>query len=145
MDGSLMFKCKTLVAAVAVIGLGGAVAYAQSVSFQDVCAQYQHQTVTVPIATPTAKLVSGVAGQAIYVCAIHMSNAVAGATPAATFYSGTGSTCGTSNATLIAPAAGNLNIGTGTTTVALLPVAANLCVSDTTINKGNLSIEYVQK
>src|SRR5215469_8117750 len=86
-----------------IIGLFGvaftaAIVWAQATTNQDKCAVFQHSTVALPTtaATPTAKLIAGVTGKTIYICAIHLSTVATGATPAiSNLFSGTGTTCGT--------------------------------------------------
>jgi hypothetical protein len=125
-----------------------AAAYAQPVNNEDDCATYQHLSVALAAnATPTAKLVTGQAGRTIYVCALHISQNVVGATPLITFYSGTGTTCGTGTVTEGAYSAGAAgttnNIGTGATSMIVGVLGGDLCTVGNTTAVPQGSIEYV--
>ena len=130
-----------------------AVAYAQSVSLQDVCAgQYQHKSVALPTtaATPTAKLIAGATGTTIYVCALHVTALAAGATPALTFYTGTGTTCGTGTSQLgqygqSGTAGVEKDIGSGSTTLFNSATGSDLCLTAVPAQTILGTVEYVQK
>lgn len=133
--------------ALATVGL----CLAQSNTFQDVCATYQHQSVKFANATPTAKLVTGGTNSTIYVCAIHVAQA-AGATPGLTLTNGTtvsGTPCATGGGTLGVYGGGTAgytnNIGNGMTTVLQVPSGTDLCALTATAAFPAGSIEYVQR
>jgi len=129
--------------------LMAAVANAQPVNNEDDCATYQHLSVALAAnATPTQKLISGQSGRTIYVCALHLSQNVAGATPLITFYSGTGTTCLTGGTTLGAYGGGaaansTVNVGTGLGTVMTGNLSGDLCTVGNTAEIPQGSIEYV--
>lgn len=130
--------------------LMGAVAFAQSLQLNDVCGAFQHQSVAFSTASPTSKLISGASGTTIYVCKIHISTAIAYASPALTLYSGTGSTCGTGTVTegtfgSATVAGANADIGDGAHTILNTAVGANLCSVTSGTTFGNGTIEYVQR
>ena len=52
--------------------VGWAIAQVAPEIASDPCSLYPHQSANIPVGTPTAKLVAGVLGKQIYVCAVHL-------------------------------------------------------------------------
>ena len=134
------------------------VAFAQSWQSGDPCAVYPHQTVAIPNATPTSKLIAGVLGKQIYICAIHVQQ-VAGSTPGLTLTYGevvaaTPCATATPGATIgvfgSVAAGSNVNVGNGSYSVGIAPAAAatpviDVCSLTTSAAFVSGSVEFVQR
>lgn len=146
------------IAALAIcVGVGSA-AWAQFNQSGDPCAIYPHQSVPIPNATATSKLIAGALNKQIYICAVHVQQ-VAGSTPGLTLTYGevvaaTPCATATPGATIgvfgSVAAGSNVNIGTGAYSVGIAPAAAStpvidVCSLTTSAAFVSGSVEYVQR